>query len=208
MDLLVLASGRPNSIFLSILPGLISAESRDSILLVAMITFMSSLESNPSSWFNSSKSVLCISRPPDELESYLFPPIASISSIKIIEGACASATLNISLTSFGPSPRYFCISSDPTILRNVADVWFATAFASRVLPVPGSPYRITPLGGFIPISWYNSGCVSGNSTDSFISCICVSNPPMSAYVSVGAFSSFITFTSGSTSGDSKTPTTL
>ena len=35
-----------------------------------------------------------------------------------------------------PSPRYFWISSDPTTRRNVALVWFATAFASSVLPVP------------------------------------------------------------------------
>jgi hypothetical protein len=30
--------------------------------------------------------------------------------------------------------KYFCISSDPTTLRNVADVWFATALASNVFP--------------------------------------------------------------------------
>jgi len=30
--------------------------------------------------------------------------------------------------------RYFCISSDPTTLRNVADVWLATALANKVFP--------------------------------------------------------------------------
>ena len=30
--------------------------------------------------------------------------------------------------------RYFCINSDPTTLRNVADVWLATALANRVFP--------------------------------------------------------------------------
>ena len=39
--------------------------------------------------------------------SYRFVPMASISSMKTIEGACSSATLNNSRTSFGPSPRYF-----------------------------------------------------------------------------------------------------
>ena len=34
-------------------------------------------------------------------------------------------------------------------------------------PVPGAPYKMTPFGGFIPISSYNSGCVRGNSTDSY-----------------------------------------
>jgi hypothetical protein len=48
--------------------------------------------------------------------------------------------------------KYFWMSSEPTTLRNVADVWLATAFASKVFPVPGGPYRITPLGGLIPIS--------------------------------------------------------
>lgn len=67
--------------------------------------------------------------------SYLFVPMASISSMKTMEGACSSATLKSSRTSLGPSPRYFWISSEPTTLRNVADVWLATALASRVLPI-------------------------------------------------------------------------
>ena len=60
--------------------------------------------------------------------------MASISSMKTMEGACSSATLNSSRTSLGPSPRYFWISSEPTTRRKVADVWLATALASRVLP--------------------------------------------------------------------------
>lgn len=52
------------------------------------------------------------------------------------------ATLNNSRTNLGPSPRYFWISSLPTTRKNVAAVWFATAFASRVFPVPGAPYRM------------------------------------------------------------------
>ncbi len=65
---------------------------------------------------------------------YRLVPMASISSMKTMEGACSSATRNSSRTSFGPSPRYFWISSDPTTRRNVADVWFATAFANNVFP--------------------------------------------------------------------------
>lgn len=64
--------------------------------------------------------------------------------MKTMVGASSSATLNSSLTSFGPSPRYFCISSEPTTRKKVADVLFATALASSVLPVPGSPYKMTP----------------------------------------------------------------
>lgn len=96
-------------------------------------------------------------------------PTASISSIKIIEGAFSSAHLKSSQTNLGPSPKYFWINSEPTNLKNVALVSWATAFTKRVFPVPGSPYSITPLGGLIPMSSYISGFVKGNSTASFIS---------------------------------------
>lgn len=66
---------------------------------------------------------------------YLLVPMASISSMKTMEGACSSATRKSSRTSLGPSPRYFWINSEPTTRRNVADVWLATALASSVLPV-------------------------------------------------------------------------
>ncbi len=176
----VLRSGTGNYIFLSILPGRINAGSRVYILFVAMITFTSAWVSNPSSWFSSSSIVRWTSFSPPELESYLFVPIASISSMKIIAGECYCAVLNSYLTSFGPSPRYFWISSDPTTLKKVADVSLATALASNVFPVPGSPYKMTPLGGWIPMSSYISGCVKGSSTASLIYWICVSNPPISA----------------------------
>ena len=38
------------------------------------------------------------------------------------------------------------VVTDPTILKNVAEVELATAFANSVLPVPGCPYRMTPFG--------------------------------------------------------------
>lgn len=72
--------------------------------------------------------------------------------MKMIDGECSSAHLNNYRTSLGPSPKYFWINSEPTTLKKVADVSFATALAKSVLPVPGYPYRITPFGGFIPIS--------------------------------------------------------
>lgn len=67
--------------------------------------------------------------------------------MKIMLGAFFSAVLNNSLTSLGPSPEYFYINSLPTIRRNVAEVEFATALTRRVLPVPGSPYKMIPFGG-------------------------------------------------------------
>ena len=114
--------------------------------------------------------------------------------------------MNKSQTNLGPSPKYFYINSDPTNLKNVADVSWATAFTNKVLPVPGGPYKITPFGGVIPISSYISGWDNGNSTASLISYIYSSKPPISAYVSLGAFSTFITFNNGLVSSYN-TPTT-
>ena len=75
--------------------------------------------------------------------------------MKTMDGAISSATRNSSRTSFGPSPRYFCISSEPTTRRKLAEVEWATALASSVLPVPGSPYRMTPCSPSVSVlsSW-------------------------------------------------------
>ena len=174
--------------------------------LVAMMTLTSPIASKPSIWLSSSSMVRWISRSPPDWESYRFVPIASTSSMNTMDGASSSAALNSSRTSLGPSPRYFWMSSEPTTRRKVADVECATAFASRVLPVPGSPYRMTPLGGLMPTSSYSSGWVRGSSTASLISWTWASNPPTSAYDSSGALSTFMTATMGSASSPS-TPTT-
>mmetsp|Transcript_18442 Transcript_18442/g.34558 ORF Transcript_18442/g.34558 Transcript_18442/m.34558 type:complete len:225 (+) Transcript_18442:268-942(+) len=165
----VFSSGRGNSILRSIRPGRIMAGSNDSIRFVAMITFTSPRSSNPSSWFSNSNIVRWISFSPPLVVSYRFVATASISSMKMMEGACSCATRNISRTSLGPSPKYFWMSSLPTTRKKVADVSLATALARSVFPVPGTPYKITPFGGLIPTSSYNSGWVSGSSTASFIS---------------------------------------
>lgn len=41
---------------------------------------------------------------------------------------------------------YFCTSSDPETRMKVQSVWCATALARSVFPVPGGPYKRTPLG--------------------------------------------------------------
>lgn len=51
------------------------------------MTLTSPLEVNPSSWVKSSSMVLWISFSPPELELYRFVPTASISSMKMMEGA-------------------------------------------------------------------------------------------------------------------------
>lgn len=51
---------------------------------------------------------------------------------------------NSSRTILEPSPMNFCTSSDPDTRINVHSVWWATARASKVFPVPGGPYSNTP----------------------------------------------------------------
>ena len=43
-----------------------------------------------------------------------------------------------------PSPMNFWTSSEPETRMNVHSVWWATARANSVLPVPGGPYSSTP----------------------------------------------------------------
>ena len=45
------------------------------------------------------------------------------------------------------SRTYFWTSSEPETLMKVQSVWWATALASKVLPVPGGPYSNTPCMG-------------------------------------------------------------
>ena len=71
----------------------------------------------------------------------LLAAMASISSMNIILGDFSLASSKTPLTSLAPSPIYFLTNSDATILIKVAFVSCATAFASRVFPVPGGPYK-------------------------------------------------------------------
>ena len=124
--------------------------------------------------------------------------------MKIIAGAFSLANSNTSRTSLAPSPMYFLTNSEATILINVAFVSLATAFASKVLPVPGGPYNNIPLGGSIPIFSNNSGSFKGSSTVSLTSIIWSSSPPILSYVISGFVSisipvTFASFSDGKTS---------
>mmetsp|Transcript_29395 Transcript_29395/g.68850 ORF Transcript_29395/g.68850 Transcript_29395/m.68850 type:complete len:270 (-) Transcript_29395:72-881(-) len=78
------------------------------------------------------------------------------------------------------SPMYLSTMADATTLRKVPLMLEARARARRVLPVPGGPYRRTPLGALIPTRTNSSGLVSGSSMTSRSSRICSLRPPMSA----------------------------
>ena len=84
-------------------------------------------------------------------------PIASISSIKIIAGDFSLACLNKSLTLDAPTPTNISTKSDPDSEKKGTFASPATAFASNVLPVPGSPTNNAPLGIFPPSFVYFDG---------------------------------------------------
>ena len=90
----------------------------------------------------------------------LFPlarPIASISSINIIEGDFSFACLNKSLTLEAPTPTNISTKSEPDREKNGTFASPATAFASSVFPVPGAPTSRAPFGIFPPSAVYFFG---------------------------------------------------
>jgi len=131
--------GGGNSILRSILPGLNSAGSKISSRLVAMMTLMFLVGSKPSSWFSSSSIVRCTSLSPPLLPSTREEPMLSISSMKMMLGACSRAITKSSRTIREPSPMYFWTSSEPDTRMNLQSAWWATARARSVFPVPGGP---------------------------------------------------------------------
>ena len=74
-----------------------------------------------------------------------------------MHGAFSSACLNKSRTRAAPIPTNISINSLPLIEKNGTFASPATAFASKVLPVPGGPTRSAPLGILAPISLYLAG---------------------------------------------------
>ncbi|KAH3680541.1 hypothetical protein WICPIJ_008232 [Wickerhamomyces pijperi] len=104
--------------------------------------------------------------------------MASISSMKIIQGSCSLAYANISLINLADSPMYLSTMADAGEKMKLAPMVAAVALAKRVLPVPGGPYKRTPFGGLIPTLWNNSGFFKGNSMTSLSSRTCSFNPPI------------------------------
>ncbi len=83
--------------------------------------------------------------------------MASISSIKIIQGAFSLACLNRSLTRLAPTPTNISTKSLPLRLKNGTWASPATAFANKVLPVPGGPINSAPFGILPPRAVYFFG---------------------------------------------------
>lgn len=68
--------------------------------------------------------------------------------------------------------NHTCTSCGPASFKKVAFVCAAQARAIKVFPVPGGPYRSTPLGGRTPNFWNRSLCVIGSTMASTSSWIC------------------------------------
>ena len=107
-----------------------------SIRFVAPIIFTSPRGSKPSMAARSCTSTLHF-LVPEVMASVRDAPMASISD-ETIDGASLSQGQRVP-DKAGSSPIYFWTSSEPTVCRKIAWVSCATAFARRVLPVPGGP---------------------------------------------------------------------
>ena len=170
-------SGTGNSISLSNLPARLNAWSTLLGLLVAAMTITLPLFFKPSISVSNCDTVLLSTSP---VTSSLFGAIASISSMKMMLGAFFSASSKIFLKFSSVWPYHLEKISGPLIDMKFAPDSFATAFASKVFPVPGGPYNRTPCGGSIPNFSNSSGCLKGNSIISLTLCIISFIPPTSS----------------------------
>ena len=88
--------------------------------------------------------------PPKRLSRVL--PMASISSMKMMQGATFAASLNRSRTRLAPTPTNISTKPEPLMEKNGTPASPATALASSVLPVPGEPTSSAPFGSFAPMA--------------------------------------------------------
>ncbi|OPZ04250.1 MAG: hypothetical protein BWZ09_01928 [Alphaproteobacteria bacterium ADurb.BinA305] len=127
-------------------PGRSSAGSSTSGRLVAAITITPVWPSKPSISTSNWLSVCSRSSLPPPRPAPRWRPTASISSMKMMQGACFLACSNMSRTRAAPTPTNISTKSEPEIEKKGTLASPAIALASRVLPVPGEPTISTPLG--------------------------------------------------------------
>ena len=84
----------------------------------------------------------------------------------MIQGEFFLPCSNISLTLEAPTPTNISTKSEPEIVKNGTPASPATAFASKVLPVPGGPTSKTPLGILPPSFWNLLGSLKNSTTSS------------------------------------------
>ncbi len=125
-----------------------------------------SFVSKPSSSTSSAFKVCSRSSCPPPRPAPRWRPTASISSMKMMQGAFFLPCSKRSRTREAPTPTNISTKSDPEIEKNGTFASPAIAFASSVLPVPGEPIRRTPFG-ILPPSFWN---LPGSFRNSMISC--------------------------------------
>ncbi len=101
--------------------------------------------------------------------------------MKMIAGALSRASLNRRRIRAAPRPANISMNEEADWLKNCAPDSWATAFASRVLPVPGGPCRRIPFGTVAPSCLKRFGSVR-KSTTSRSSALVSSTPATSAQV--------------------------
>ena len=143
--------GSGTTIWRSKRPGRSSAGSRTSGRFVAAIITMPSVASKPSISASIWLSVCSRSSWPPPSPAPRLRPMESISSTKMIAGACLRAVWNRSRTRAAPTPTNISMKSEPVTETNGTPASPATARAMRVLPVPGGPTSSTPFGMRAPI---------------------------------------------------------
>ena len=114
-------------------------------------------------------------------------PMASISSMNMMDGAFSFACRKRSRTRLAPTPTNISTKSLPDIEKNGTSASPATAFASSVLPVPGGPTSSAPLGILPPKSVYFFGFFR-NATISCTSCFAPYRPATSLNVTLSFLS--------------------
>mmetsp|Transcript_7369 Transcript_7369/g.15400 ORF Transcript_7369/g.15400 Transcript_7369/m.15400 type:complete len:288 (+) Transcript_7369:771-1634(+) len=149
-------SGRSTGTRRSKRPGRRSASSSTSARLVAAMTTTPELPEKPSISVRIWLSVCsCSSLPPPEGRPpppLRFLPMASISSMKIMQGEFFFALVKMSRTREAPTPTNISTNSEPETAKKGTPASPATALARRVLPVPGGPSRRRPRGMRAPAS--------------------------------------------------------
>ena len=171
-------------------PGLRRAGSSTSGRLVAAMIRSPLDESKPSISARSWLSVCSRSSfPPPNLPPSRVLPIASISSMKIMQGEFFFASSNRSLTRLAPTPTNISTNSEPDREKNGTSASPATAFASSVFPVPGGPTSSAPLGSFAPMETYFPGSCR-NSTTSCRDSLASSSPATSLNVTPVLFCTY------------------
>mmetsp|Transcript_23505 Transcript_23505/g.54647 ORF Transcript_23505/g.54647 Transcript_23505/m.54647 type:complete len:272 (-) Transcript_23505:740-1555(-) len=176
-----LKSGRSTMMRRSKRPGRRRAGSSTSARLVAAMTMMPGFPSKPSISVRIWLSVCSRSSLPPAIPVPRWRPTASISSMKMMQGAFFLAWAKRSRTREAPTPTNISTNSEPEMEKKGTPASPATARARSVLPVPGGPSRMRPRGMRAPSSVKRSDSLR-NWTTSSSSILAPSTPTTSSKV--------------------------